>query len=799
MKKVIISFLTILCTLLTCNIYTAKGQTTLTGRVIDTQNQAVNAALVMILDENENVFLSVITDSTGVYSIQMPGNPEKYSLFVTGFGYHQQKTALTDAARQSSFALEAKIHELDEVTVMANRPAIIRGMDKFVVPQIYQSPLAQGKNIVDFLKFAPLINVSNDDVLGILNKGPAVIYVNGRRSNIDVKSLPAENIEKVEIIPFPGSEYRAADRSRGIINIILRSQPEDGVLVNMTISDRQQEKWVLNSPYLSMFFNIQKKKLNISTGFSSYYNPFIIEETGTYHHNKENLEIHNNINKKSAFYGSNGFVSLDYHFNNKHTLGFRAASDFNYRKENNTAETSFRVLNSLSIDSTYFTNSKLKQNMPNYSISCNLNYNIIFNHKQKLTFDLDYYHSQLDMPHYFINSKFRQENTIFSEFRTQATAITTGYNFATRFQKKFNEEIILKAGLECYGATRDNDYFFGNKTNKNFISDPLQTNNFIFKDITGASYLKMEWEITDELSLATGLRSEYYDYKGTQKVTSEVVSNRHSILLPSVSVYYELHKDHELGFDFTSSYNPPSFSMLNTFKLYYSPTFYQENNPDLKPYKDYEFALEYILFSDYMFVFEYCYTKNSWADFRIPVGNGITKMTTKNYGKDHNFTISFSLTKRMLKDFLFLSFIQSFDYFTVQEIPSEIAAYNSSGYSFWTDLKINTALNKKKDWRIETRFQFVPENKRVSSVWSTILDLSASICKNFKNSTLSFGVSDILDRPAERNMIGESFAYNYNIYKYGRTYMLTYNLSFGNNKSRGAHGRERSNIQERLQ
>jgi len=109
------------------------------------------------------------------------------------------------------------------------------------------------------------------------------------------------------------------------------------------------------------------------------------------------------MNEISSHIYFNGFAHLDYHINKKHTLGFRVRAKTNYRKEENTVKTNYCFLNSSIVDSSDVTDnvtkSQLKMKTPNYSISANLNYNITFNPKQKLTFDLDYNHYLSDIPY----------------------------------------------------------------------------------------------------------------------------------------------------------------------------------------------------------------------------------------------------------------------------------------------------------------------------------------------------------------------------------------------------------------
>jgi hypothetical protein len=241
-RKTPIPFLFLFCVILTCSISTVKGQSSITGNVTDTENNAISGVLVMILDANEYIISSEITDTTGTFSMPLPLHRDNHSLVLSSFGYITKKWALDSAIEQKTFVLESNSQVvLPELTIVANRPAIVRKTDRFIIPKIYESELAKGKDIVDFLGYAPLVKVSIDGKLQVLGKGNATIYVNGRKSDIDLKNIPAENIENVEIITHPGSEYPAADRN-GIINVILRKQPDDGILVNTTIRDSQRKR-----------------------------------------------------------------------------------------------------------------------------------------------------------------------------------------------------------------------------------------------------------------------------------------------------------------------------------------------------------------------------------------------------------------------------------------------------------------------------------------------------------------------------------------------------------------------------
>ena len=790
MKKLQKKHIILTCIILCCSAF-AIGQTTLTGKVTDKENLPVYGALVMILDENEKVFISVTTDTTGVYNITLPQNKNNHLLYVSSFGYHEQKLTLNEALKKPTFVLETKLHNLDEVTVTANRPHIIRNMDKFVVPQIYQSPLAQGKNIVDFLKFAPLITVSSNDVLSILNKGPAVIYVNGRRSNIDIKSLPAENIEKVEIIPFPGSEYPASITT-GIINIVLRKRPNDGINTNVSLSDSQSRR---NSQSVNVFLDVQKGKTAVTIGISGNSSNSIDDVESKYTYFTENLTTFTNMNTKYRGNYVGGFLNFDYEISKKQTFGFQVSGGLNESNSKSTSITDFYTVNSLIVDSSEISKSKNLTPKPGYGISSNANYNLKINDEQRISVDFDY------------RKSYSQKQSLFDcmpneimtkqpyKFITDAIFASYGYSLKTDYTFKPDDGNTFKAGVNFNRISTDNDFFHGNSNGIEYISDTLRTNRFLYKDLLAAAYFRYEWSINDNLGVIAGARAEYYDYDGIQKTTNEVIKNDYLNFFPSFSINYAFNENNqEIGFNFTRNIHRPTHYMLNPFRTYYSPTFYIENNPNLKPGMFNRFGFNYNYKTFIMFFADYNYMEKGWTEFTIPVGNGITKRITDNYGKYHNFSLSASFSFYFFNNRLNLQLIPYFNYGKVMDMPDHIVTYNTKSFMSVGDIKLNLLLNKKGDFYLQSRFQYTPEYKAISINSKASNYSEISLYKSFKNSTLSIGVNDILYRPVEDFLNGETYSFSTIDKYYGRTVWVSYYMRFGNDRVKNVQQRDNSGL-----
>lgn len=146
------------------------------------------------------------------------------ALFFSGFAVAQQKTNDTIKSQNTK--------EIDAVTI--KKQVLKKQSDRFVY-DVAASPVAKGNTTFDLLKQTPLLSTTDDKTLKIAGKNNAIVYINGRKSNMDAESLasflkntPAENIQKIEVITLPGSEYQV-EASDGIINIVLKKKMTDGL------------------------------------------------------------------------------------------------------------------------------------------------------------------------------------------------------------------------------------------------------------------------------------------------------------------------------------------------------------------------------------------------------------------------------------------------------------------------------------------------------------------------------------------------------------------------------------------
>lgn len=774
-----------------------KAQPTFKAKVEGHSQEPVPMAVVAVLDANNNEISSAVTDSLGKFAISMPADVQNKWLYVQAFGYVALREPLQTALHRTVFEIVPDAVMLQDVTIQSNQLSVERSASCYTISNIYTSPIAAGNNIVEVLKYAPLVNVSTSGDLEILNKGKATIYVNGRKSNLDPKNIPAENIEKIEVITSPGSEYPSIDRN-GILNIVLRKAPGDGVLGNITIGDSQKEKGELNAPDLNVFLSIQKKKVNASINFGADYYPSCLKEEGVYEYRTSNQLVKNNISTSERSLEEYMQVLLDWNVKPNQVLGFQVGGTlYHPLKDQTMTESQYANLESGQIDSMDITVRDL-QAKTQYMLFGNINYSLKINDKQKLSLDMFYTHRMQDNPYYYQYRKLSIEESFLSEYLSQSRSEIDALDFKAKYEYQINDKIFFKAGFDCYGALVDDNFFYGTKVGSEYLSDTLQSNQFDFKDITSALYANIDWEISSKFSLSAGLRGEYYGYKGTQSVTNEIVSDKMPNLFPSLSLIYYAGDNHEFVLDFTSRLHVPGYSQRNPFKTYYSPSLYKANDISLHPCKSYDVNFEYTLFQDYRLDLSYSFTKDSWSTFYFPESDGVTRITELNFGNSHDFYGSVSVDKFLFHDYLMLSAQFDVMYDIYKVTSQQISSYNSHPkVSYIFDLSLSTALDKKQTWRLSTRFQYVSPFSGVGMNNSDNYYLSADVSKLFKNCALAFGVDDILDWQTKIYLNTDVYSYVQNRTLYCRTYWVRFNVKFGNKKTNGVQKRS-STIQGRL-
>ena len=137
--------------------------------------------------------------------------------------------------------MEIDFQSLDEVEIIAERTTVEIKLDKKIY-NVGKDLTVRGGTVSDVLDNVPSVSVDvegnvslrgNDDVRILINGKPSGLV--GLNSTEALRQLPAESIERVEVITSPSARYDA-EGTAGILNIILRRSKLQGLNGAITLN-----------------------------------------------------------------------------------------------------------------------------------------------------------------------------------------------------------------------------------------------------------------------------------------------------------------------------------------------------------------------------------------------------------------------------------------------------------------------------------------------------------------------------------------------------------------------------------
>lgn len=689
--------------------------------------------------------------------------------------------------------------------VNITKKAISKKSDRTVF-DVANSPIAKGSTAYNVLLETPMISSSSDESsLKILGKSNAVIYINGRKSTMNIeaviemlKGMPAENISKIEVITVPGSEFNV-EGNDGVINIILKKKPDDGTSGSVKFTDTQG---FFNSPSLAANVRYRSGKFYMDTNLNSSYRgraQFYNLENGSSETNKTSSEGYVNTLRNAL----GGYLNMEYEFNDKNTLSF------GYNTMNMKGEAKSNLFNTriFGNSTSYFnTLNNSEDSCRNHSL--NLNYLWLTDDKGSslnINSAFLYYKRNEDKNYSSYLSNNSREN-IEKEAADHQNIPQKIYNYATQvdFVKKISDKQSFSTGLNYNFTQTDNNTVFTNIYPVQEL-DERQTNHFQYNENILGMYITYENQFSEKISGKLGVRFEgtYADGKVLNKTGYDFTRNNNNFL-PYLNLNYNINKDHNLTYAFSSRIGRPTFWELNPATIYLTSYNYVQNNPFAKAFTSYNQELNYMFKNSYFIVLSHNYIQD--ASTQVPLqkivtineGNNTSEVTKigyirTNYGFQQSVNVSLGLRKAFYKGIWNVNYSTNFGYNvfrgSISQDPVSKEIYptyvvDRNGVSFSVQMNNTIRLSSKKDWYLTANYFYqAPQNIEVG-IMDTLTSLDLGIKKTTPKWTFSLQVDDVFDtfrlsfKETQKN--GYYNNVNNNIFKRQVTLGITYN--FGNSK-----------------
>lgn len=213
-----------------------NAQESIGGRVLDEQNQGLDAAVVMLVSLPENVLIeTTVTDGAGCF--HLPVHKGEFLLCIRTLGYKEIKKNITITGPTAipNIYLEPDEISLQDVVVTArkSRPMTTSSNGKIHI-NVAQSYLTDIGNALEVLKHSPGVSVNNKGEISLASLGGTAIYVNDRKVMLQgdelstyLRSMSSEKISQIEISHNPNASF-GSEGAGGVINIILKTSETSG-------------------------------------------------------------------------------------------------------------------------------------------------------------------------------------------------------------------------------------------------------------------------------------------------------------------------------------------------------------------------------------------------------------------------------------------------------------------------------------------------------------------------------------------------------------------------------------------
>lgn len=721
------------------------------GTVIEKETNLPLEYCTLVFTPEKGQVSGGITDIKGNFNIDIPAG--NYTVTVEYVSFKTKslgKKLINQNINLGTIILESAAEALKEVEIIAEKSTVEVKLDKKIY-NVGQDMTLKGGNATDVLNNVPSVAVDVEGNVSLRGNESVRILIDGKPSGLVglsstdmLRQLPADAIQKVEVITSPSSRYEA-EGTAGIINIVLRKGKVTGFNASFSLTtgipDNHGISTNLNyrAKKFNLFSNLGYNYRNI-TGYNNYFN-FTTSESNKL--SKEEIET---IRKRNNF---NGTVGLEYYLNDNTSV----TGSVLYRNSNGNSEAT-------SVNNVYGSNQSLierweNQNEDNQVLEYALNYTQKFKKDdQKWTFDIKLQDSKED------------QNTRILQSYNNASTLPKESNWNNNSQKDwliktdyvlpFGEKKQFEAGFQANLKDNETDYVV-NEYEESLLQYVLNTdvsNLLKAKQNIYAAYIQYGTKF-DKLSALFGLRFEQTDLYVDGQETIEYPNidfNRHySNFFPTLNMTYELSGNQNITAGFNRRIRRPHGRQLNPFESRTSETNVFQGNPGLDPvisntidigyYKKWEkFSLNSSVY--------FQHANNAIQMVRIKTGvviDGIEKVkaTPINLSKEDRIGTELALTYTPTK-MLQLSNSFNFYRFITAGIYNQID-YGSDNYTWNNRFAAKMKFSKKTDFQFTFMYEGPFESSKVRREASYAANAAYSIDVFKDNGTLSFNVSDIFN------------------------------------------------------
>ena len=728
----------------------------ITGKVIEkiSKQPLEYATITFLIPNNPKPVAGGITNPNGEFDIEV--KPGVYDIKIEFISFKVSEIKQKNLQKSTSLgliSLDEDANQLNEVVIRSEKTTVEIKLDKKVY-NVGSDLMVKGGTVSDVLDNIPSVSVDVEGNVSLRGNENVRVLIDGRPSNAiniaeALRLIPADAIEKVEVITNPSARYDA-EGGGGLLNIILKKGKNQGLNGTFIASAGYPENYGLSGT-----LNYKSKNFNLFTtqGYNDRSNPGnAITNTDYLNDNNEIISSVNESRENERLNkGYNGNFGMELYL----TETSAWTNTFNYRKSNgNNVDNVFQ--NNINGDGSfdYRRNRINEENSDSESVEFATNFTKKFKKDgHKLTVDGSFSSSD-ELNDAIITD--RATNTTVVKFDNTINNQTQSRNLLQMdYVLPFGKSSQFEAGYRGDFSKLLTDYRVENDgvINENF------TNTLEYKEKVNAIYTQYGVKI-NKFSALFGLRFEDSNIDINQLATNDFNTKKYNNFFPSAFFTYEISDKSSTSVSYSRRIQRPRGRMLNPFSNLSSNINIFVGNPDLDPaFTDaldfgYIKRWEKLTFNTSLYVNKttdvFQFARRESGDFvnGIPVTISSPINLATEYRAGFEFTLNYSPYKwwKLNGNFNFFRNKTQGNYVYTDFNNNEIVQdFNNTASSWFTRVTSKITLPYKIDWQTNATYNG-PQNSaqgRSLGVFAANLAFSKDVLKD--KGTLSFNISDVFN------------------------------------------------------
>lgn len=796
MKKLL---LTVILSYISILIYAASpAPIDIKGKITDaTTKDIIEFVNVSIYDNNGNLVKGAITDLDGNYIIQDVGKGS-YTMKVSYVGYRTvEKKINVDGSKNMTLNLSMRedTELLDEVEIVAEKPQMIFDIDKRIFNADHDLT-SLGGSASDLLSNIPSIEVDSEGTVSLRGDEGVTIWINGKDSGLTsdnqsqiLEQLPAETIDRVEVITNPSSKY-SSEGSAGIINIILKKNINigyyGGVQARATTAGMYNASGNINysKGKWDMFLNVGYRHHN---GKSEGYDNRTMND-GTYL----------NQTSEGKRKGDNMFTRLGvtFHPTFKDDISLNGFGMFGGGSNN-------RTINYLSnMPGTY--QSAVRKTLGNDDMNggnISMDYMHRFSEKSYLSASASYNVWGMDGSTDYLQDSQYADRTESSIQKQSSHMNNNGWEFTADYSNQITENHKIETGYKGELRSEHSPIETMSGTSYgNLVPQNNLYNDFRYDSDIHALYVSYSGKINN-FGIQAGLRGEYTltdavtKYKNTDgEIMFDTYKTDYLDLFPSLFLSYSLPNNNEIQVNYTRRLRRPRGHMLNSFRNITDSTNISYGNPSLSPQYSNVFEVNYIKTWGLHTLTASAYYRgadNVFERITYMDENEIMNTTWFNVTESKSIGVELVAKNKLFNNILDLTTTVNLYYFKLDGFEfydsrtGNLLATGDSEENFSWDARMIANVKLPYDINLQVTGRYRSKRTVAQGYRKPSYSLDAGLRKSFLDNRLSVAVNarDLLDsRKRQSITIGDDFRQESSNSFIGRNIGITISYSFGNLK-----------------